>query len=88
MERADGTKVKRPFSFGYLFIGLDCGSIVLLVTFLADTPPHRASIIEVFKNAKVPSDTRPSEFDSVMDQKRELLRLKINRTRGPFPGAA
>jgi hypothetical protein len=74
VERVNGSKIRRPFSVVYLFCRLD--RTILLVTFLANAPPHRASIIEVFEKRKVPSDARPGKFDPVINQKQETLRFE------------
>ena len=66
VERVDRPKIDRPFGFGYLFPTLDGGGLFLSVTFLTNTPPHRASVIEVLENTEVPSDTRPGQLDSAM----------------------
>ena len=88
VEGVDGPKTKRPLCLGYLLSGLYCGSAILLVPFLTDTSPHRAGIVEVFENTKVPSNTRPSKFDSAVNDKCEkYINSKTNHTRGPFPEA-
>jgi hypothetical protein len=81
MEGVNGPKTERHLCPGYLLSGLGCGSTTLLVPFLTYTSPHRAGIVEVFEDTKVPSNARPSKFDSAINRKREkLINSKTNRT--------
>lgn len=73
VERVNGSKIDRLFSFGYLLPGLDSNSVFLFVTFATDLSPHGASIIEVFENAEVASDTCPGQFDSATSQRAEII---------------
>jgi hypothetical protein len=73
VESVHRSKFKRLFGFGHLFSGLGNGSAILLVTFFTDPPPHEAGIVEVFEDAKIAPDARPSKFNSVIGQKRESL---------------
>ena len=73
VECVNGSKIDRLFSFCYLLSGLDSNSIFLFVNFATDLSPHGASIIEVFENAEVPSDTCPGQFDSVTSQRTESV---------------
>lgn len=66
VESIHGSKIKRLFCFSCLLSGLDNGGVVLLVSFLTDASPHEAGIIEVFEDAKIAPDARPSKFDSVV----------------------
>lgn len=71
VENIYGSKIERPFGFSYLVSGLDDRSVVLLVTFLADAPPHEASIVEVFEDTEITPDARSSKFNSMVSQRRE-----------------
>ena len=64
VERVDRSKIDRPFGFCDLLSGLDSGGVFLFVTFITDTPPHRAGIIKVLENTKVPPNTCPGQFNS------------------------
>lgn len=71
MERVDRSEFGGLFVLDYLLSRLDDDRVFLLVAFLADHPPHRTSIIKVFENTKVPSDTCPDQFNPVVDQRVE-----------------
>lgn len=68
VENVHGSKIRRPFGFGYRLLGVDDWRVILFVTFITDTPPHGAGIVEVFENAKIAPDTRSSKFDSAVSQ--------------------
>lgn len=73
VEHVDRSKICRFFGFNWLLSRLYDGRVFLLVTFLADRPPYRTGIVEVFENTKVPSDTCPDQFDSAINQWAENL---------------
>lgn len=88
VESVDTPKIERPIGFSYLLPRLDNCGFPLSVTLLTNEPPHRADIIEMFENAKVPSYTCPNEFDSAINQWPGTCDGEIHRTQGPFPAAA
>ena len=90
MERVNRSKIDRPFGFSYLSSIVDgCGTF-LFVTFLTNSPPHRAGVVEVFENTEVPSNTRTGQLDSAIrsGQRYKHFDGEICRTQDPFPGAA
>jgi len=68
VERVDRSEFSGLFGLDHLLSWLDDDRVLLFVAFLADHPPHRTGIIEVFENTKVPSDTCPDQFNPAINQ--------------------
>jgi len=64
VERVNWPKLDRFFGFSYPFPVVDGYGVFLFVAFLTDTPPHRASLIEVFEDTEVSPNTCPGQLYS------------------------
>ena len=79
VERVNRSKIDSLFGFSYLFSVVDGCGVFLFVTFFANTPPHRAVVIEVFENTEVPSDTCPGQLDSATESDQRVSTFRWNR---------